>query len=106
VILLATLKKELKQLTLGPIELVSMNIGDLVLVNDRGRLTLHYVTFYGKDEKLSEFWKYNGNITKLDGTYAYFKEDGTLLGEPKNTKIFPIRVFHNYDLRFKCISDR
>jgi hypothetical protein len=70
-----------------------MNIGDLVLVNDRGRLTLHYVTFYGKDEKLSEFWKYNGNITKLDGTYAYFKEDGTLLGEPKIQKSFQLESF-------------
>lgn len=99
-----SLEKQLNLFT-GQIELVAMNIGDIVLINDHERLTLHYVTFYGKDENLAKFWKYDGNVTKLDGTYAFFREDGRLLGDPK-AKTFPVRVFHNYDIRFKCTSDR
>lgn len=98
-----SLETQIKSLQPHPIDMVNMNVGDLVVLKDGSRNTLHCVTFYGKDEAVNEFWKYDGNITKLDGTYCYLKEDGTSIG---TSGVFAIKVYHDYDIRFKVTSDR
>jgi len=98
-----SLEQQIKSLQPHPIEMVSMNVGDLVVIKHGSCKSLHYVTFYGRDEKINRFWGYDGNITKLDGTYCYLKENGVSMGDPS---IFATKVYHKYDIRFKVSSDR
>lgn len=100
-----SLEKQIERSSPTPATLTNTHVGDLVLLQDHDRTSLHYITFYGKDERLSHAWGYYGNIIKLDGTYCFLREDGRAIASGE-TKYFAIQVFHKYDLRFNCTSDR